>query len=156
MALILREKSICPICGKVLKTGEEVMGFPPFVANQADPLLLFHDAGFHRSCVLAHPLWPKLNQRMLEYAEKTGPGHRKCFVCGTEIVRAEEYFGLGHLTDDLQHPLHRFNYAHFHRSHLAGWAELPTLIAELEKLDQSGTWEGDGLKRLVTELRGMS
>jgi hypothetical protein len=113
VALILEGKTTCPICGKVLKTGEEIMGFPAFVSNQADPLLLFNDAGFHKDCVLAHALWPTLNWRMREYDEKTGPGHRKGLVCGEEITHPDEYFGLGHLTDNPAHALFQFNYAHF-------------------------------------------
>ena len=152
MALIFLEKSSCPICGSVLKTGQEITGFPPFVSNQADPLMLFHDAGFHKDCVLAHALWPTLDRRITEYHKNTGPGNRACFVCREQIIREDEYFGLGHLTDNPTSPLYRFNYAYFHRLHLVGWKELPALIRQLDELDKSGTWKGDGLKWSIKEL----
>src|SRR5438034_11391672 len=47
MALLIRGKTKCSLCGQVITDGEEVMSFGPFVTNRRDPLLRYSDQSFH-------------------------------------------------------------------------------------------------------------
>ena len=142
----------CSISGYAIKSPDDAVMFPAFVSNQADPLYIFSDAVIHVEAFRKHPLSAKAQTRYEEYRQRTSPKARLCFICGKQITDPEDYIGLGHLVDDVNHPLHRFNYAHFHRSCLVGWSELPNLIHNLRDLDQSGAWRGPALAWLIREL----
>lgn len=49
MALIFLDSSICPLCGKVLTAGEEIIGLPS-ISDNTHKLYQFFDNGFHQSC----------------------------------------------------------------------------------------------------------
>jgi hypothetical protein len=91
--------------------------------------------------------------RFEEAQQRSAPKSRICFICGEQIIDPDDYLGLGYLIDDRNHPLHRFNYAHFHRSCLKKWPGARNLAADLEKLDESGEWQGEGLKQLIRQIR---
>ena len=50
MALILRGKSRCAICGAVLKTGDSIVATTAFISDETDPLWRYSDAGMHSEC----------------------------------------------------------------------------------------------------------
>ena len=50
MAIILRGKTPCRICGEVLGNTDQVLGVPAFIADDSDSLWQYSDAAFHRSC----------------------------------------------------------------------------------------------------------
>lgn len=50
MALVMRGKSTCPLCGKVLAEGDDIVGTTHFIADRNDPLWRFSDAAMHRAC----------------------------------------------------------------------------------------------------------
>jgi hypothetical protein len=52
MALILLGKSECPLCGGVLREGDELVGTSHFIGDPADPLYRYSDAGMHKECFL--------------------------------------------------------------------------------------------------------
>jgi hypothetical protein len=143
----------CAISGRPITTESEAVVFPAFVANEADPLYVFSDAVVRADAFRAHPLAAAAQARYDEARQRTAPDKRRCRICGQPIVDPNDYLGLGHLVDDRVHPLYLFNYAHFHRSHLANWEGLSQLIADLEKLDRSDNWRGGALKRLIAVLR---
>jgi hypothetical protein len=127
--------------------------FAPFVGNEADPLLKFSDGVFHEECFRRDPLANAAQQRWREFTEQNKPAQRRCYVCQQSITNPDDYFPLGHLTDDASHPLHRFNYAHFHRACLNGWSELPLVSAFATKQLESGAWKGKGMQGLVNALK---
>jgi hypothetical protein len=143
----------CAISGRPIASAGEAVVFSAFVANEADSLYRFSDAVVHGDAFRAHPLAGLVQARFEEARRRAAPASRLCLICGELIKRPDDYVGLGYLVDDPEHPLHRFNYAHFHRSHLAGWPKLSGLIAELVRLDASGAWKGDALKRVIGVLR---
>ena len=49
MAIILLGKSECPLCGKTLEEGEEIIGLPA-ISDTSHPLLAYFDNGFHKAC----------------------------------------------------------------------------------------------------------
>jgi hypothetical protein len=143
----------CPLCGQGIQSASDAVMFSPFVSNQADPLFVFNDATVLAGCFRKHPLGETAQARYEELRERTNPTNRSCFVCGSQITNPDDYLAFGHLVDDPKHPLHSFNYAQFHRSCLGHWSALADVLRYLEALDQSGTWKGDALKRLIKELR---
>lgn len=74
----------------------------------------FNDSAFHEQCFREHPSAEKVVSRVREMRERTGPGKRFCVVCGREITSPDDYFVLGHLVDNDDHPLRRYNYTQAH------------------------------------------
>lgn len=56
MALIFPGKSLCPICGGIIASDDEIVATSHFVTNQADPLWRFSDAAMHKRCFLGWEL----------------------------------------------------------------------------------------------------
>ena len=56
MALILRGKTQCSICGVVIKDGDPIVSTTHFIVDENHPLWRFSDSGMHKSCFLAWPL----------------------------------------------------------------------------------------------------
>ena len=52
MALLLRGKSRCPLCGEVIGA-EEVVLFPAGLFPGGDPAFVVNDASVHPSCIAA-------------------------------------------------------------------------------------------------------
>lgn len=48
--------SKCPLCGVLLREGDELVSTSHFIAEESDPLWRFSDAAMHRSCFLAWDL----------------------------------------------------------------------------------------------------
>lgn len=64
MAIIILDKTKCEICGKLIKEGERVVGFPPFATDEKDFTFFFSDSGFHEDCFLKHPLKDEVLRRL--------------------------------------------------------------------------------------------
>ena len=149
MALLLRGTP-CPLCGKPILEVEQSVMFPPFVANEADPLWRFSDGAFHADCFYRESLALAAERRLAEVREASA--RRACYVCGEQITEPDDYVPFGNLTDDQNHPLHRFNYACFHRLCLRQWEERATAYKlALDEL-RSGAWKGRGMRYLVEVL----
>lgn len=142
----------CSISGQLIDSASDAVMFPAFVANEADPLHVFSDAVIKKQVFELHPLAAEAQARYAELERSTRPQARSCFVCGRHIADPDNYIGLGHLVSAPANRLYRYNYAHFHRTCLASWSELPSLISALEGLDRSGTWRGDALRNVIEDL----
>lgn len=153
MAIIVRGKTKCPLCGQLIKDGEEAVGFPNFVGNELDPLWVFTDGAFHAECFHTHPLSEKALERCDEAIKRNGPRNRVCVVCEKQITDPDEYFTLGHLTADEAAPLYRYNYVQAHSSCLPKWRQLTYVTKLIQNLKDSGTWQGNALGILLAELR---
>jgi hypothetical protein len=66
MALIFRGKSACSICGRILMDGDEIRGFPAFIADRSDPLWKYSDSAVHASC---YEKWEHRTEFELKYTE---------------------------------------------------------------------------------------
>lgn len=152
MAIILRGKSKCVLCERLLEEGQEVIGFPAFVTNEADPLLIFHDSGVHSDCLLSNPLAKEAVNRVNEAEERTGPGNRYCRVCKKEILDPDEYYSVGHLTSDQTDPLNQYNYSQFHKQCIPKWTDLEQFRGLVDAMRLSGKWKGRGLDYLLSDL----
>lgn len=62
MAIIIRGITECPLCGKVLADGDDLVATSHFI--HSGPLSRFSDAGMHRSCFVA---WPKAGAFRAEF-----------------------------------------------------------------------------------------
>lgn len=153
MAIILRGKTNCPLCGKLLEEGQEIVSFSPFISNDLDALWPFSDAAFHSTCFHNHPLSSEAIARDEEARKKTGPGNRACVVCNVQIKDPDDYFALGYLVSDLRKPLYPYNYTQAHISCLPQWPELLHVYDLIKDLKQSGKWKGKGLDDLISILQ---
>lgn len=52
MALIIRGKSTCALCGEVLEDGDDLFATTAFIENRDHPLWRFSDAAMHHACFL--------------------------------------------------------------------------------------------------------
>lgn len=145
----------CSISGEPILSANDAVMFPAFVSNEADPIHVFSDAVIRAEVFNAHPLARKAQARYEEFMSRTVPQARLCLICGQRITDPDNYLALGYLVDEPAHALHRYNYAHFHRSCLADWTELPSLIRALEALNHSDAWKGDGLRRVIKDLASL-
>lgn len=155
MALFVRGRTPCGICGQVLEQDDEVAVFPPFVANRKDPLWRFSENAFHHACLKRDPLGKLADRRYRETLQRLGPGMRSCAACGREILDPDEYLTFGHLTD-ADHPLRQFNYLQLHRSCVPLWPAAGRVLALIEQFYASGTWEGEGLGRIIDDFRALA
>jgi hypothetical protein len=56
VALILRGKTPCSICGVVINDTDAIVASTHFIGDQNDPLWRFSDSAMHCGCFLAWPL----------------------------------------------------------------------------------------------------
>jgi hypothetical protein len=142
----------CGLCAVPMRASDGIVGFPAFVGNEADPLLKFSDAVVHDACFRREPLAGQVEERVRELGENWEPAQRRCRACDEPITTPDEYFGLGHLTDDPTHALHPFNYAHLHRVCVKRWPDLGRVRTLANEQLASGAWKGIGMRRLVEDL----
>ncbi len=150
MAILIRGASQCQICHRIIQINDEVISFPPFIPNELDPLYLFHDANFHHDCFRNHPLVNAATQRYEELKERNQI--RIDAITKVIITDPDDYFTLGHLTDDETDPLYPYNYLHLRRSMLSSWADLEKVYTLIKVLDASGKWKGNALKWALSVL----
>lgn len=132
MSLLLRGRTVCPLCDNVIGETDEAVLFPAFSWSDQDPLLLFNDAVFHASCFDADPRAGEASHVIAELLANTGPGHRACIVCANQVTDPDDYLLLPRFTDDVSEPLHRFNYTHLHKSHIARWKDRLAALTAIE------------------------
>jgi hypothetical protein len=152
MAILLRGMTKCKVCGKVIEEGDEVVLFPHFVLNEADPLYALSDAACHRNCVNGDPLGVLMLEASEQYLANTGPGKRVCAVCGIEVRDPDDYLFVGYLADPSDGPLGRFNWTHLHKSHISGWPQAREFLMLAKATFSKGRWRGAALAEIVREI----
>jgi hypothetical protein len=68
MAMIIRGKTICPLCGRVLAEDDEVVSFPAFLRPEHE-LGAFSDAAYHLQCFEVHPRAGEVSALYQRYRE---------------------------------------------------------------------------------------
>lgn len=152
MALLFAGSSRCVFCDEVLDDREEFSAFPAFIGDQADPLFRISDSGFHTRCLNQSDDGRKAMTRYQEWTAKTGPGKRKCAVCGEEIMDYRDYILIPYLCSPEVHPVGAFNYTHLHRSHLPAWRQQSELVELLNDGRQRGIVSFDYADRLLKDF----
>jgi hypothetical protein len=150
MAILIRGKTICRLCGCVIGAQDDVAMFPAFISNELDPLRLFDDGAFHASCFAEHVLAANMNTRFREFERQPRPP--RCAVCGEQILVPAEYVDVGHLTSDPKDALFEFNYLRFHRSHLRAWPKRIRLRQERAAHIAQGKLKSAGYDLLLEAL----
>lgn len=153
MAILLLGKTVCSLCGQVIKADERRRSFPAFVANEEDPLFLFSDASFHEDCLRRDKRGRHAIERVEERAYNVGPGKRKCAVCGLEVTDPDNYIFIEHLSDHKSDPLREFNYTHLHKSCVGKWGRKAEFVRLVEAALAAGRWRGKYLAQLLEEFR---
>lgn len=154
MAIYLPEKTICKLCGEIIKASDRTVMCPPFSANKLDKLYFFSDGVFHLQCFNSNPLAVEVTNRIVQSKELTKA--KLCVVCREVITEPDNYFTLGHLTDDKNHLLNKYNYTQIHRSCIGNWVDRNKVLSALRRLENSGAWSGIGLEWLLTTLQAYS
>ena len=156
MALLIRGKTQCRLCGQVITETDNVVSFPPITVNEADGLFLFNDGSFHQGCFESHPLALSAQTRFEESRAHFGPGQRRCWSCNLEIVDPDNYFSIGYLGGDISKNLKAFNYLQLHRTCIAGWNQADRLVDALLRSRAEGQLKGAGVASLIDELQTAS
>lgn len=151
MAILIRGKTICRLCGRIIGEADPVVMFPAFVSNELDPLRVLDDGAFHSDCFARQPLAVEAIRRYQEYQAQPAPP--VCAVCGESITSASEYVDVGHLTSDSDDPLYKFNYLRFHRAHLPTWPKRDFLYRELAARIADGSLKSRAYDLVLDALR---
>lgn len=69
MALLIRGKSACPLCGTVIGNDDEVVATPAFL-KASHRLAAFSDAAFHSRCFGAAPENAEVEQLLTRFKDK--------------------------------------------------------------------------------------
>lgn len=69
MALIIRGKTLCHICGRVLAEDDKVQLFPPALVAPTSAAAHLNDSGVHLSCFEALPEHDEAAEALLAYLE---------------------------------------------------------------------------------------
>ena len=69
MALILRGKTECPLCSKVIEDGDNIVATSHFIADDKDAFWRFSDAAMHESCFLE---WDQRQEFISKYNDVVG------------------------------------------------------------------------------------
>lgn len=135
----------CPLCGMPVGRADEVIAFPPFIADRSDPLFLFSDAAMHATCFTQHRLAKEATEWHAEVRRRGLVSNSVCAACGNRILDPDDYFGTGLLARDPSNPLHEFNFVHLHRSHAGTWNRFDEFRRRMARADASGAWQGPRL-----------
>lgn len=69
MAMIIRGKSLCHVCGLVLAEDDDVQLFPPALVAQASSGAHLNDSGVHRACFEQLPEHDEVAQALAAYLQ---------------------------------------------------------------------------------------
>lgn len=95
MALTILGKTVCPICGKILISDDDIFSTSGSdVVKADDPLWMYQDAAMHRNCFLMWPLRENFIRHFNEYFRLHYRGMRVMSENG-EIEECEPMRGHG-------------------------------------------------------------
>jgi hypothetical protein len=153
MAIVLPETK-CRICGVAATAQPPYVMFPPFVANELDPLFPFSDAVVHEACLRTHPWGPAARAVRALIHEQNANSVRRCVVCQEAITDPDDYLTTWYLTSDTRSPLFRFNWVQLHRRHLDQWEDWPEVQRILGEMRVAGSWIGPGIDYVAKQNLG--
>ena len=76
MALVIRGKTTCSICGQVQRDGADLVATTHFIRDDAHPLWRYSDSAMHRACFLN---WPQANAFRAAFNETCSKADAKHF-----------------------------------------------------------------------------
>ncbi len=137
MAIIIRGKTVCKLCGNVIQEDQNVLSYPEFTYSDIDPLAVFSGGVFHQDCVIQHELKEKLFERFKKIEE--GYFSKICVISNeklnlSNVHHPDNHIYLGHLVDDKSSPLFRYNYCHINKRYFEFWDEKSDFLNYLKEL----------------------
>jgi hypothetical protein len=91
MAIIIRDKTQCALCAEILGADDDVVSTSHFIADSADPLWKYSDAGMHRSCFLdwsdRERFVDQINSTVGQTVWRNGTSHRMAADGTINVVR---------------------------------------------------------------------
>jgi len=69
MAIIIRGKTKCSLCGKVLNDADEIVATQAFIQDRNNPLWRYSDSAMHKPCFF---IWNKKEEFISMYNETLG------------------------------------------------------------------------------------
>jgi len=152
MTIIIEGQTPCGLCAKVISAGDDCIGFPPIILDENSSLFQFNDGVYHASCIENDREGKVALGLLHEWSLKTGPGNRRCEVCGNQVTDHNDYLGIELLTVDDKDPLSRFNWCHLHQSCLSKWNEREALLTLISDPERQSNWGGQYLAQLAKDL----
>ena len=70
MALVVRGKSKCRLCGLVISEDDVIVTFPSGLFHPGEPVFEINDAGVHRACLLDREYAAIALQRLDEFLDE--------------------------------------------------------------------------------------
>lgn len=126
MSLILRNKTRCSICNKLILEGERIRSIPDFSYGLDSPYDFFSGKIFHEVCFISHAQ----SNNVLEHLDKIEEEYDKkvCFISGEPITidnikHPDNHIFVGYLTKDKGNPLFKYNNIHLNKRYLEFWKE---------------------------------
>jgi len=140
MAIIIKNKSKCPICNRVLTNQEEYILTPPLISNTKDSLFIFSDTGLHRSCLDKIQFKEKLLKHILIYHKKPLLSNLKCNVDNLAISNPQKIILIGLITTDENEELYKFNYTILNKDNVSKWKYQTSFIKAGENFLEENKW----------------
>ena len=69
MALVVRGRTLCFLCGAPLEEGQEIRMFPPGLFSPESTLSRFNDSAVHESCFREHPGYERAAEAWSTYLQ---------------------------------------------------------------------------------------
>jgi hypothetical protein len=140
MAIFITGKSICQICNKVLGKQDEIIAFPPFVANVKDAIRFCNDEAFHYKCLMEHPLGERAVELSDQFIFKKSPENRFCDIGRNPIPGPDSYILMPLLTSDESEELYAFNFMSIDKHNIKNWNDRERFIAIVKRFRSEGKW----------------
>ncbi|WP_395373536.1 hypothetical protein [Marinicella sp. W31] len=152
MAIFIEGKSVCNLCGKTIDDTIEFSVPSIEIINELDHLNIFIDSTMHQHCINKDSRKKELLDLISQWIKNSGPGNRKCLVCSNEVTDPDNYFSIGYLTNNKESPLYKYNFLHFHKSHLKDWPEKNNFLSLLTNYRSKGLIKGALLDWLIEDI----
>ncbi|ESQ80871.1 hypothetical protein [Asticcacaulis sp. YBE204] len=88
MAIIFAGKSTCAICQNILLATDEILMFPAFIHDRADPFWDISDNAVHSTCFKQWPEAPAFRERFNQAWRQQVPHHLRLMQADGTIIDA--------------------------------------------------------------------
>jgi hypothetical protein len=70
MAIVIRGKSVCHLCGNVIEPSDAILLFPPALFDPCSALAHLNDSGVHRRCIEESPDYDDARRALENYVAR--------------------------------------------------------------------------------------
>ncbi|MBX3060918.1 MAG: hypothetical protein KF770_31035 [Anaerolineae bacterium] len=149
MTIIIYGKTVCSICGKVIRPDQKAIGLPHLISNELDNLFIYNDGAYHHLCFEKVPENEILFSYLRDYEELT---ERLNAAISTGLINnPEEILSTGVLSSDPKNPLWAYNLK-FYSKNTVQEKELLTLKKLLSEEKLKGTIRGRAIDWITERI----